>query len=96
MNLEKKSSNDYFHDQLQLRLSYLRTDIFGEPLPAFPVLSSAQLSKVSLLLLIKVLPERGTKNKRNKWEEEKDKWVGRARECLKQQEQTHTHASVDM
>jgi len=79
-----------------LRLSYLCTDIFGEPLPAFPVLSSAQLSKASFLLLIKVLPERGKKNKRNQWEEEKDKWVGRVREYLKQQEKTHTHASVDM
>lgn len=44
-------------------LSYLRTDVFGEPFPAFPVVSSAELSKASLLLLIKVLADREKENK---------------------------------
>lgn len=35
--------------------TYLSADILGKPLPAFSILSTAQLSKMSLLLLVKVL-----------------------------------------
>lgn len=35
---------------------HLCTDVFGKPLSAFAILSTAQLSKASFLFLVKVLP----------------------------------------
>lgn len=35
---------------------HLCADVFGEPLPAFAILSAAQRAETGLLLLVKVVP----------------------------------------
>ncbi len=59
-------------------------------LPAFAVLSSAQLSKSGLLLMIKVLPERGKRELKEEKDRERDKESERV---LQTTEQMQTHIS---